>query len=194
MAAFNQRACRWDKARGIRRPDATAQRGVSARLPFDVRLAAAARATSLMCIGARQDRLDSKRTARCSDWFDPDWLMNYVGQAIPAIPAKKPRRVAIWLLPKWSFEEVDGQPRLLPSKFFLRPLFPLRRPAVFVRLVSRLHPLAQGRLIGHRHSLSITNPLRLTTPSGSAPLLHHPSTGDVPWLSICISNSARATS
>lgn len=114
-------------------PDATANAKLAARLPY---LFATCRfAHYLKCIvrdkiGSFRERDDMQR------WLQ-DWIMQYVdgdpANSSEIVKASRPLAAAEVVV-----EEVEGNPGMYSSKFFLRPHYQLEGLTVSLRLVSKL--------------------------------------------------------
>lgn len=114
-------------------PDATANANLAARLPY---LFATCRfAHYLKCIvrdkiGSFKEREDMQR------WLQ-DWIMNYV-DGDPANSAESTKAQRPLADAEVVVEEIEGNPGMYASKFFLRPHYQLEGLTVSLRLVSKL--------------------------------------------------------
>ncbi|HAV75282.1 MAG TPA: type VI secretion system contractile sheath large subunit, partial [Limnobacter sp.] len=114
-------------------PDATANAKLAARLPY---LFATCRfAHYLKCIvrdkvGSFKERADMQR------WLQ-DWIMQYVdgdpANSSEAVKASRPLAAAEVVV-----EEIEGNPGMYASRFYLRPHYQLEGLTVSLRLVSKL--------------------------------------------------------
>lgn len=114
-------------------PDATANAKLAARLPY---LFATCRfAHYLKCIvrdkiGSFKERADMQR------WLQ-DWIMQYVdgdpANSSDSVKASRPLAAAEVVV-----EEIEGNPGMYASKFYLRPHYQLEGLTVSLRLVSKL--------------------------------------------------------
>jgi len=120
-------------------PDATANAGLAARLPY---LFACCRfAHYLKCIV--RDKVGSfKERDEMQRWLQ-DWIMNYVdgdpAHSSDETKARRPLSAAEVVV-----EEVEGNPGYYTSKFFLRPHYQLEGLTVSLRLVSKLPSAKAG--------------------------------------------------
>ncbi len=119
-------------------PDATANANLSARLPY---LFASSRfAHYLKCMV--RDKVGSFASAQSMQRELNDWIMKFVDgspeTSSDAIKAQRPLADA-----RVEVEEVEGNPGMYTSKFFLRPHYQLEGMNVSLRLVSKM-PSSKG--------------------------------------------------
>jgi type VI secretion system protein ImpC len=114
-------------------PDATANAGLAARLPY---LFACNRfAHYLKCIV--RDKVGSFRSRESmQDWLN-EWILNYVdGDPLNSSEETKSKRPLA--AASVEVEEIEGQPGYYQSKFYLKPHYQLEGLTVSLRLVSKL--------------------------------------------------------
>ena len=114
-------------------PDATANAGLAARLPY---LFACNRfAHYLKCIV--RDKVGSFRSRESMENWLNEWILNYVDgdpmNSSEETKAKRPLAAA-----SVEVEEIEGQPGYYQSRFFLKPHYQLEGLTVSLRLVSKL--------------------------------------------------------
>jgi type VI secretion system protein ImpC len=119
-------------------PDATANANLAARLPY---LFASSRfAHYLKCMV--RDKVGSFATAESMQRELQKWIMQFVdgnpNSSSDATKAKKPLADAEVIV-----EEVEGNPGMYTSKFFLRPHYQLEGMNISLRLVSKM-PSSKG--------------------------------------------------
>ena len=114
-------------------PDATANAGLAARLPY---LFACNRfAHYLKCIV--RDKIGSFRSRDSMQVWLNEWILNYVdGDPLNSSEETKARRPLA--AASVEIEEIEGQPGYYQSKFFLKPHYQLEGLTVSLRLVSKL--------------------------------------------------------